>query len=344
MKRKILTIIIPCFNSAKKISPLLISLKKIIRSNIGQAVEIIFIDDGSKDGTKEYIKKWFINNTNVSIFTQKNRGVSYTRNEGIKWATGKYITFIDSDDNIIVPNFLKIFDLIKNSNVDILNVGAKVKKEHIEKSPQKIIPSILNIRGEYTFGEYHPGPVSKFYKLDFLRKNAIFFPENLNNGEDMQFNMDCLIKADSVYFYPLPIYLYRVGQLQSLTSIRGNSEFYEETKEKIKYLHYLQTKSIINEDEYIFAITDVILSKFILLYGFTDEKEYLSEENRDINKLKKLLPIIRKKGYINNFKYTKQVLLFILVYSPKFLARDLASMLTILKNKQNKRKVRWLEI
>ena len=344
MKRKLLTIIIPCFNALDKITPLLTSLRKIVTNKIGENIEIIFIDDGSRDNTGEYIKQYFIKNKNVDVFIQENRGVSYTRNRGITLAQGKYITFIDADDNIIVPSFFKIVQFIQHSDIDILNVGAEIKKERKEDNPLQIIPSVLGIKGKYAFGEYHPGPVSKFYRLDFLRSNLLTFPVNLSNGEDMQFNMDCLIKAKSVYFYPIPFYLYRVGQLHSLTSIRGNTKFYEETKEKIKYLQYLRMKSCITEDEYIFAITDVILSRFILLYGFTNRNIYLSKENKDIKELRKLVPLLKKSGYIRNFKHAKRILLFILVYSPKPLAKKMASILTILKNKQNKKKVRWIKI
>ena len=87
-KEKILSIIIPAYNCEKYICQCLESI--ISYKNI----EIIVINDGSTDNTKELLEKY----TKIKFYNNENYGVSYTRNFGIKEATGKYIMFIDSDD------------------------------------------------------------------------------------------------------------------------------------------------------------------------------------------------------------------------------------------------------
>lgn len=344
MNDKLLTIIIPCFNVRNKVKPILLSLKEIVTQIESKYIEILFIDDGSKDNSKGYIENNFKNRSNVKILRQENKGVSCARNRGIELAKGKFITFIDADDNINVSHFFELFDLLQDNKADIINAGVKVKEKYVEKSPRNIIPSILGINDKYTFGQFYPGPVSKFYKAEFLRKNLLRFPIGLDNGEDIQFNIDCLIRANSVYFYPISFYLYRVGQLQSLTSKRGNNSFFKGTKLKRKYLNYLLRKHIINNAEFHFAVVDVVLSRFILFYGFSDENIYFMDEIKDIEELKRLVPELIKNSYIKNFKTTKQILLFILIYIPRPFSMKIVEKLAFLKNKNNKRKVKWIEI
>ena len=86
------SVVIPTFNR-KKIIP------RAIDSVLGQTYknyEIIIVDDGSTDGTVDSIKKLY--NDKVHITLQKNQGASSARNRGIKEASGKYIAFLDSDD------------------------------------------------------------------------------------------------------------------------------------------------------------------------------------------------------------------------------------------------------
>ena len=85
------SVIIPTYNRKQ-------TLKRAIQSVYIQSLppfEIIVVDDGSKDGTKEWVKKKY---PNIKYIYQKNSGVSSARNKGIKTAQGKYISFLDSDD------------------------------------------------------------------------------------------------------------------------------------------------------------------------------------------------------------------------------------------------------
>jgi hypothetical protein len=90
-----LSIIIPNWNNGKHIGRLLENLTSQ-RVNVDRQVEIIVVDDGSTDNSREVIEKFGL----VRHIYQPNRGVSNARNVGLMASTGKYITFIDSDDNV----------------------------------------------------------------------------------------------------------------------------------------------------------------------------------------------------------------------------------------------------
>lgn len=94
MEQKV-SIILPVYNAEKY-------LQRCIDSIIGQdynSIELIAIDDGSKDGSWDILKEYQDRYpSKVIVIKQKNMGVSKTRNKGIQLATGKYLILIDNDD------------------------------------------------------------------------------------------------------------------------------------------------------------------------------------------------------------------------------------------------------
>lgn len=97
MRRKdipLVSIIVPCYNSRERIVS---CLKNFLKTNY-KNFEIIVVDDDSKDGTYELLKEKFSMNRKVRIIkNHKNFGPSYTRNQGVKAARGKYIAFLETD-------------------------------------------------------------------------------------------------------------------------------------------------------------------------------------------------------------------------------------------------------
>ena len=85
---KKLSIIIPAYNAENYIEKCLNSIED------KDSIEIIVINDGSTDKTMEILNKY----KNIKIINNTNHGVSYSRNSGLKVASGKYIMFVDSDD------------------------------------------------------------------------------------------------------------------------------------------------------------------------------------------------------------------------------------------------------
>lgn len=107
IKKPFFSIIIPTFNRKNL-------LKIAVNSVLNQSFkdfELIIIDDGSTDKTKEMIKS--IKDNRIKYFYQKNKGVSCARNKGIKKAAGKYIAFLDSDDRFTKYKLEIVYETIK---------------------------------------------------------------------------------------------------------------------------------------------------------------------------------------------------------------------------------------
>ena len=87
-----LSVIVPAYNASEFISE---SVNSILTINSNQ-IEIIVVDDGSKDNTFEVLSN--ISDTRIRVLRKNNGGVSSARNCGLKYAQGEYITFLDADD------------------------------------------------------------------------------------------------------------------------------------------------------------------------------------------------------------------------------------------------------
>ena len=88
----LLSIIIPAYNAEKYIIRCLKSIK------FDSQIEIVIVNDGSLDNTLDKINEYITNKQNLKVVSIPNSGVSAARNVGIENSTGKYVTFVDSDD------------------------------------------------------------------------------------------------------------------------------------------------------------------------------------------------------------------------------------------------------
>lgn len=112
MSTPFFSIITPTFNRSHLIS-------RCINSVINQTFtdwELIIIDDGSTDNTKEVIKKLSIDDTRIKYFYQQNQKLSSARNAGLEKTCGKYICYLDSDDEYDANHLEILFNFLQSSN------------------------------------------------------------------------------------------------------------------------------------------------------------------------------------------------------------------------------------
>ena len=194
-----LSIIIPAYNSSKYIENCVNS----INNKNKDSLEIIIINDGSTDNTQLICENLCKKYDNIKLINKNNEGVSVSRNIGISKATGKYIMFVDSDDELL-PEWYEIVFNNLNSKCDINYFSEQIPKEDVN------ISSMLSyISGNNTYHFDYAGPVSKVFKTSFLKNNNIIFDKNLSNGEDMIFNFEALLQSNNYNIVRQSFYKYR---------------------------------------------------------------------------------------------------------------------------------------
>ena len=193
MKNIELSVIIPAYNSEKYIERMINSLLKNYSSNI----EIIVVNDGSTDATKNICMKY----KNINLYNIKNQGASYARNYGLKKAIGKYVMFVDADD-YLCDNWYSILKKYFPQDHDIIYFNENLNKHSTKKD---LVENILNLKLPLI-----AGPVCKLFKRDLIIKNNIEFPIEVISGEDMIFNLRCLAYSKNYIIDNNSFYMYRL--------------------------------------------------------------------------------------------------------------------------------------
>ena len=129
MNKKI-SVIVAVYNTEKYVEKCLSSLLNQTYQNL----EIIVVEDGSTDNSKEVLKKYSHNDKIKLIYNKKNSGLSYSRNVGLENAIGDYIGYIDSDDYVDLDFYEKLMDSIVqyNSEVAICDVKVVYEDKNVE--------------------------------------------------------------------------------------------------------------------------------------------------------------------------------------------------------------------
>ncbi len=142
MKKPLISVIVPIYNTEFFLQECLDSIKKQRYQNL----EIILIDDGSTDGSLEICNLNSVEDTRIKVYSKENGGVASARNEGLKRATGDYITWVDSDDTIDDTYIYCLYEETLNNGdcpVIVLSKENVLLKQHIIKD-NDIILGFLN--------------------------------------------------------------------------------------------------------------------------------------------------------------------------------------------------------
>ncbi|MBM7014845.1 glycosyltransferase [Enterobacter cloacae] len=179
---KKLSIVVPCYNSSEFIAECLSS----ILPNLSAEMELIIINDGSTDNSADIIDDLTQNHRdkNITIIHQINSGLSSARNKGISMATGKYISFLDSDD-IFHENFwLEILPILNDSSIDIVEFNADQFQGDVMNIVEHIDSSVFQGRIEISdieqltpaFRRSKWYPWARVYKTSLFTEYKIEFP------------------------------------------------------------------------------------------------------------------------------------------------------------------------
>lgn len=226
MKNELVTIIVPIYNSAQY-------LRRCMDSILTQDyywLDIILVDDGSEDESKNIINEYESKDGRVRSIKISHQGVSVARNIGITNAKGKYIVFIDSDDYVSKDYINNL--MIDDSDCIQQGIFWEVD-DRWEKLPTKYIDSdifvvkIEEIRNNMDiFNPYILWAVyGKRYKTQIIRNENVQFPIHQTTAEDAVFVFQYLLKCSSVTFVKKYDYFY-YSNIESVSHTQ-NMDFLE---------------------------------------------------------------------------------------------------------------------
>lgn len=174
-----ISVIVPAYNVEKYISSCLNSLLNQTKKEI----EIIVIDDGSTDNTLNILNEYKKNNpSKIHVVSQENQGLSITRNNGIKLSTGKYILFVDGDDEIDINLLKNLWDKLEEFPYDVIAFNVEViypnKKIIVNPGITSDIKN-FNLDSKKKFlTDMYCMACNKIYKKDLFKDNTLLFTPN----------------------------------------------------------------------------------------------------------------------------------------------------------------------
>ena len=193
----LVTIIIPMYNAEMYIERTL----NCITAQTYSPLQVIIINDGSTDNSLDICKSFQDKIASMEIYSTENRGVSHARNEGLKYAKGDYIFFIDSDD-VILPDYIEA--MMSAGDEDYVRSGMKSIGPDGSENVRILDNTTLTVEEHRKNFSNLFTKVPAFviwgcrYRRSIIFDNKIQFREDIHNGEDVLFNIAYLTNAKTI--------------------------------------------------------------------------------------------------------------------------------------------------
>lgn len=222
------SLIVPIYNGEKYIDRCLNSIINQTYDNF----EIIVINDGSIDDSKNIIKKFIkTHKSKIKFIDQTNKGLSYSRNKGLENANGDYIMFVDVDDVIANDTLLVLNQNLKNNNFDLIKFkwSNQIEQLNITENKKEILSGENALKKLILNKDIFEMATIYTYNSKFLKKINFEFQENKYH-EDFGIIPLTILKAKKVLIIDNKLYFYEQSNDNSIT--RNND--YDKTLKKAK--------------------------------------------------------------------------------------------------------------
>ncbi len=309
---KLLSIIVPMYNSEK-------TIKKCMDSVINiNNIEIILIDDGSSDKTKEICLLYQEKYKNIKYIYQSNSGPGKARNNGIKEAEGKYVMFLDSDDYIETSGLEEIlndylvdekYDIVYYNFQQVSENGYIYKRYELYKFNELKKEDLIKNTISWTL----PWGQFKIIKRKIILDNNVFFEEDIKNSEELFFTINVLNKSEKIYFFNKIVYNYlkrdkSISRDIDLEDYKNNVEIvFNKLYRKFENTEYMQ------EVYNYYVVSNIhILKEEIAKEKYTMFKDTSKEIRKNIKKMNLKYIAKRYKIILKILEFNLDYLLYII--------------------------------
>lgn len=232
----LLTIGIPSYNAARFLDTAIAPLIKFEND-----IEIIIINDGSKDNTLEVANQWKNRHPNlIKIVDKENGGHGSGINYSAKLATGLYFKVLDADDQLDVDGLEELLNSIKTLRKEDKELPDVFLADYVSKYINGQPDYITSVRNHFKVGEtISIEQMKKFGLTEYLMMHLFFTKTSLVKQDNFHMAEKCFYEdnqfvfyvtkyAKTYYYLNKPIYLYRVGDVNQSTSVENMKKHYND--------------------------------------------------------------------------------------------------------------------
>ena len=213
------SIIIPVYRSMKYLAE---CLNSVLRQEL-QKTEIICIDDASDDNCAVILDEYASKDQRIKVIhLPENHGQEHARNLGLKTACGKYVYFLDSDDEISESALKELYDYAENEHLDgiffdsrtVAENEALAKRNRFYQEKRTGVYPGYATSGRELFScfvqnnEWEVYVQRQFWRRDYLLQSDTCFPEDIIHGDEL-FSVAAILKAERVRYIPKQYAIYR---------------------------------------------------------------------------------------------------------------------------------------
>lgn len=223
------SVIIPCYNAQAYLNQCLDS----IASQTLHDIEIICVDDGSKDGTLEILQQYAARDPRFVVLAQENINAGAARNNGLRAARGEYLSFLDADDFFEPEMLEKMVEAADQHTADFVVCHSDrylINKGCLSPAPWVVQDSHIPSGMPFTFRELTDNVFcvfvgwawDKLYRRSFVEKNGLLFQEQRTTN-DLLFVYSALVLAERIAVIDGVYAHQRCGGNESLSVTREKS-------------------------------------------------------------------------------------------------------------------------
>lgn len=212
--KDLISVIVPVY----KVEKVLERCVDSILAQTYQNIELILVDDGSPDSCPVICDEYAKRDNRVRVIHKKNGGLTSAWKEGVRYASGAFVGFVDSDDWIDADMYERLYQAIAETQADISMAGLVFDYEDKNYPPRKegnrlektfysraelegLFPKFLN-DGSFIGRWIQPSRVTKLFRKSLVLQNLELWDEKVSIGEDLQMVFACVLDAHAICVIP----------------------------------------------------------------------------------------------------------------------------------------------
>lgn len=312
-----ISFITPVYNAEQYLDRCVESVLSITSDEI----ELILVDDGSKDNSAKICEEYAENDCRIKFITQENAGVSAARNTGLRNASGQYCFFLDADDYLINRNAISLmkevdsdYDIVGYNYICLYENGLKKEEFYSSMDEHEDTRRFLN-RQLLTTHMLHTC-WGKLFKKNIIEQHNVMFPVGMKVGEDYMFVLEYCKHIQTCKLINIPVLYYCINSASVMRNCNMTEQYdtWLELMEQTER-YYKRCGYEFEHEFYLYQLrTFTAMSRNIVLSCSKDDMdeymERIQNEKRiqaivnhvDLSKLGKLkkfeVKLIKKKRWI----------------------------------------------